>query len=80
MTTGISVFLAALGAILAFAVRDNLSAVDLTMVGFILMAAGLAGLVIAALRSAPRGRRTSIVEQHQQTPTGAVTQQDIETR
>lgn len=79
MTTGISVLLAAVGAILAFAVRDTFSAVDLSVIGYILMAAGAAGLVISALRANPR-RKTTVVEQQQVTPSGTVTQQDIETR
>ncbi|MCW2622270.1 MAG: hypothetical protein JWL64_1872 [Frankiales bacterium] len=44
MGIGISVLLLAVGAILSFAVRDNLNDVDLSVVGYILMAAGLIGL------------------------------------
>lgn len=77
MTSGLSVALAALGAILAFAVRDNFQAVDLTAVGYILMAAGLAGLVISLMRSRARGR-TSIVENTTATPNGAVRTTDVD--
>jgi len=47
MGIGVSVFLLAAGAILAFAVRDNISNVDLSAVGYILMIAGLIGLIWA---------------------------------
>lgn len=49
MGIGVSVFLLAVGGILAFAVSDRLSGVDLTMVGYILMGAGALGVVIALL-------------------------------
>jgi hypothetical protein len=45
MGTGASVFLLAVGAVLAFAVTDNVNGVDLTAVGYILMAAGVIGLI-----------------------------------
>ena len=44
MRIGGSVFLLAIGAILAFAVNDRVQDVDLTAVGYIVMAAGLIGL------------------------------------
>ena len=46
MTIGTSLFLAALGAILRFAVKDSIKGVDLETVGLILMIAGAVGLVI----------------------------------
>jgi hypothetical protein len=45
MGIGISVVLLAIGAILSFAVTDRINDVDLTVVGYILMAAGLIGLL-----------------------------------
>lgn len=58
MGIGTSIFLLAVGAILAFAVTDAISGVDLTVVGYILMAAGALGLVISMLiaNRAPRER------------------------
>jgi hypothetical protein len=47
MGIGASVFLIALGAILAFAVDFAVSGLDLTAVGYILMIAGAIGLVVA---------------------------------
>ena len=58
MGIGTSIFLLAVGAILAFAVTDAISGVDLTVVGYILMAAGAIGLLISMLvmNRAPRDR------------------------
>ncbi|HEV2814564.1 MAG TPA: DUF6458 family protein [Solirubrobacteraceae bacterium] len=49
MGIGTSIFLLAVGAILAFAVTDAISGVDLTTVGYILMAAGVLGLLFTTL-------------------------------
>ena len=58
MGIGTSIFLLAVGAILAFAVTDAISGVDLTVVGYILMAAGALGLIISMFVAsrAPRDR------------------------
>ena len=63
MGYGLGVFLLALGLILAFAVTDSLNGVDLTMVGYILAAAGVLVLVLTAATLA-RGRRTAAVTTH----------------
>lgn len=47
MSIGVGIFLLAVGAILAFGVRDSLDAIDLTVVGFVLMAAGALGIVLS---------------------------------
>lgn len=60
MGIGVSVFLLAVGAILAFAVSDTLSGVDLTTVGYILMGAGVIGLAFTSLVLGRRGRLSSI--------------------
>jgi hypothetical protein len=44
MSIGFGIFLMAAGAILAFGVRDRSGAVDLTVVGLIIMLAGAAGI------------------------------------
>lgn len=54
MGTGVSIFLIALGAILAFAVRDAVEGVALGTVGWILMIAGLIGLVIGLIMNSQR--------------------------
>jgi cytochrome b len=62
MGIGTSIFLLALGAILAFAVTDAISGVDLTVVGYILMAAGALGLVFSLILS-NRARRSTVVRE-----------------
>lgn len=47
---------------LAFAVTDRVSGVDLTMVGYILMGAGALGLVLVLLLSGTRSSRTTVVD------------------
>ncbi len=47
MSIGAGIFLLALGAILAFGVRDSLNNIDLTVVGFVLMAAGGLGIALS---------------------------------
>jgi hypothetical protein len=46
MGIGGSVFLLALGAILAFAVNAEFSGIDINVVGYVLMLAGLIGLIV----------------------------------
>lgn len=54
MYFGGSIALIALGAILSFAVRDNFNEVDLTVVGYILMAAGVLGIVLSFVAQGQR--------------------------
>lgn len=61
MTIGASIFLIAAGAILRFAVADQVDGVDLGVIGLILMAAGALGLVAGLVMSATR-RRDVVVE------------------
>lgn len=58
MGIGASVFLLAVGAILAFAVDYTVSGVDINAVGWILMAAGVIGLFTTTLIF---GRRDRVV-------------------
>jgi hypothetical protein len=61
---GVSIFLLAVGAILTFAVDAEVSGVDLSMVGMILMAAGGIGLLLSLLVWGPRDRasRERVIE------------------
>ena len=61
MGIGVSVFLIAVGAILAFAVDYAVSGIDLATVGWILMAAGAIGLVVA-LAFLNGWNRTAVVD------------------
>ncbi len=58
MGIGASIFLLAVGAILAFAVDAQVAGVDLEVIGWILMGAGVLGLLMTLLVFAPRRRRT----------------------
>ncbi|MBQ1026758.1 DUF6458 family protein [Micromonospora sp. C95] len=49
MGIGTSIFLLALGAILTFAVNASIGGLDLDVVGWILMAAGVLGLILTTL-------------------------------
>ncbi len=54
MTIGASLFLIAVGAILAFAVEITTSAIDIQLIGVILMIAGAVGLLIGLFMLANR--------------------------
>lgn len=61
MGIGGSIFLLAIGAIIAFGVRDtNLGPLDLTVVGWVLMIAGLVGLIMTMWLWSSRRRRTVV--------------------
>ncbi len=62
MTIGGGVFLVAVGAILAFAVNFQLAGIDIHIVGWILMVAGVFG-IITGLYLMNRRRRTDLVEE-----------------
>jgi hypothetical protein len=67
MGIGGSIFLLAVGAILAFAVNAHISGIDVNIIGWILMAAGLIGLVITLWYWNSR-RRTVVTRQTQGAP------------
>jgi hypothetical protein len=58
MGIGFSIFLLAVGAILAFAVNATLAGIDISIVGWILMGAGVIGLILTMVVLTPRRRRT----------------------
>ena len=60
----LGIILVVVGAILSFAVRDSIAEVDLTMVGYICMAAGAIAIVIGIVQivSRNRTRHTTRVE------------------
>ena len=49
MGIGVSIFLIALGAILAFAVNAEVSGLDIEVIGWILLAIGILGLVLSMI-------------------------------
>jgi hypothetical protein len=62
MGIGGSIFLLALGAILAFAVNAQFSGIDINVVGYVLMLAGLVGLIVTLWYWNSRRRPTTVVE------------------
>ncbi len=63
MGIGVSVFLLAIGAILAFAVNYSVNGVDIHVIGFILMAAGVVGLFMTTLLFGRRDRVAPVVSE-----------------
>ncbi|MCA0144671.1 DUF6458 family protein [Blastococcus sp. LR1] len=59
MRLGTAIVLLALGAILTFALRVDVSGVDLQVVGWILMIAGALGIVLELAVWGPRQRRVT---------------------
>jgi len=66
MALGSGIFLIVVGAILAFAVRDNWDVVDLTAVGYICIAAGVLAIVISLVVNAQsrKTQHTEVIDQH----------------
>ena len=64
MTIGSSIFLVALGAILYFAVNADISGLEISTVGLILMICGVIGLLLSLLvfRGPRTGERTVVRE------------------
>lgn len=60
MRIGASLLLIAIGAILKFAVTKQISGIDLSTVGVVLMVVGIIGLVITLIMMSMR-RRTDVV-------------------
>jgi Zn-dependent protease with chaperone function len=63
MYVGLGVLLLVVGAVLAFATTASVSGVDLTVVGWILMAGGLVAIVLSLALSRRRGVVTRRVVQ-----------------
>jgi hypothetical protein len=62
MTIGVSILVAAAGAILRYAVADHVDNVDLAMIGLILMIAGAVGFVVGLILSATHRRATVVTD------------------
>ena len=77
MGIGASIFLIAVGAILAFAVNVDLGGLDINVVGWILMIAGVLGLVMTTLIW---GRRRTVVPPAPVEEPPVVTQAPVEER
>ncbi len=58
MALGSGIFLIVVGAIAAFAVEDAIDGVDLAMVGYIAMAAGVVAIVVSLIVNGQRSHTT----------------------
>ncbi len=76
MGIGVSVFLIAVGAILAFAVNASVSGINIATVGVILMVVGGIGLLATLLVFAPR-RRASVVQERVVEDRGVIRDRDV---
>jgi hypothetical protein len=63
MYIGLGIFLLVVGAILSFAVRDGISGVDLTTVGYILMGGGALAVILSLVMRGGSGFKTRSVSQ-----------------
>ncbi|WP_061963314.1 MULTISPECIES: DUF6458 family protein [Demequina] len=66
MALGSGIFLLVVGAIMAFAVKDNVDSVDFVMIGYICMGAGVLAIIISLIVSSQRSNtvHTERVEKH----------------
>ena len=71
MRLGTAIVLLALGAILTFALRLDVSGIDLQVVGWILMIVGVLGVVVELAVWAPRRRRVVQTDPYGRAPDGA---------
>ncbi|MBO1751041.1 hypothetical protein J4G33_04415 [Actinotalea sp. BY-33] len=75
MGIGSGIFLIVVGAVLAFAVRDSWDVVDLTVVGYICLGAGVLAVILSLVLNAQRANTShrEVVERHDdRTPPPAV--------
>ena len=80
MGIGVSVFLIAVGAILAFAVNVSTSGIDLDTIGVILMIAGFLGLIASLVifgGDGWGGRRRVVTDYEDPAPRRVVRREDI---
>lgn len=66
MAIGSGIFLIAVGAILAFALNESVDSINLELVGFILMGAGVLGIIISLILNRQRANTThrEVKEEH----------------
>jgi len=70
MSLGLGIFLIVLGGVLAFAIRDQWSAIDLTAIGYVCLAAGVLAIVLSLVLSQQRRNtaHTTTVERRDNLP------------
>ena len=69
MGIGGGIGLMVIGAILAFAVKNGISGIDLTMIGYICIAAGALALILSLVLNSQRSNTThrEVIERHEDT-------------
>lgn len=70
MYIGLGIFLLVVGAIMSFAVRDSISGVDLTMIGYILMGGGVLAVILSLVMRGGSGGYSSRSVSHVDPATG----------
>ena len=75
MGIGAGIFLIVVGAILSFAVNDHVSGINLVVVGYICMAAGALGLILAIVFNAQRSNTShrEVIERRGDVPSAQTT-------
>jgi len=70
MGLGLGIALLVIGGILAFGVRDQWSAVDLTAIGYVCLAVGVLAIILSLVLTAQRRRthHTAVVERRTDPP------------
>ncbi|WP_062305671.1 DUF6458 family protein [Demequina subtropica] len=58
MALGTGIFLIVVGAIAAFAINDSVDAVDLVMIGWICMGAGVVAIIVSLIANQQRSNTT----------------------
>lgn len=76
MTIGTSIFVIAVGAILAFAVREDLGWLDVQVAGGVLILTGLTMLAITGAMWSRRRRRLTVAEETTRNSTASVDPDD----
>lgn len=66
MGIGVSIFLIAVGALLAFAVEYQLGWLDITVAGWVLMAVGVLGLLLTLLLWSRRRSAATVAARHRE--------------
>jgi len=70
MGIGAGIVLIAVGAILAFAVNFSVSGIEISTIGFILMVAGVIGIVVALVMNGQRSRTRHTIVRDDRPPPG----------
>ncbi len=79
MGIGVGIFLLAVGAVLAFAVKATVAGISIVTIGVILMIVGALGILLDLVLFAPRRRSSAVVTEGYVAPT-TTTRRTVEER